>query len=74
MAIGDIHRVVCARPGGCGWSWDRITVGFWWKHTYVYGGPIFEHGPDDRVAYRLITAEEFDSYYVDCQRHLVVSD
>jgi hypothetical protein len=63
--------VVCARPRGCGWSWERVTTRrHWWSRPVTeWGGPVFEDG--NRCAFRWRSDERFRDEYADCLRHLV---
>lgn len=64
-----IHeRLVCARPKGCGSSFDRITV----DNIHVWGGPIFEDG--NRTCYGLLTDDDIRDQYADCVRHLRIEE
>lgn len=69
-----VENVVCARPNGCGWSWElRAVRRHWWSRPELtWHGPVFEDG--SCVAARLQSNEEFLGNYGDCLRHLQYPD
>ena len=69
-------RVVCDRPGGCGWWWQtHASRPHWWSRKQVrYYGPFWEiDGGCCGGHPRWMSREQLTDEYADCIRHLKAS-